>query len=58
MPVINVLRLNYSNRVIGIISLEKLFPSSIADTMYCFQNLMSDYNLFYIKANRNQNIMT
>ena len=27
------LRLNYSIRVIGIISLERLFPSSIADTM-------------------------
>ena len=27
------LRLNYSNMVIGIISLESFFPSSIADTM-------------------------
>ena len=33
MLVVNVLRLNYSNRVIGIISLERLFPSSIADTV-------------------------
>ena len=30
---------------------------SIADTMHCFQNSMSDYNLFYIKAYRNQNFM-
>ena len=33
MLVINVFRLKYSNRVIGITSLERLFPSSIADTM-------------------------
>ena len=29
-------------RVIGIISLERLFPSSVADTVNWFQNLMSD----------------
>ena len=33
---------NYSNRVIGIISLERLFPSSIADTTNWLQNSMSD----------------
>ena len=30
---------NFLNRVIGTISLERLFPSSIADTMNWFQNL-------------------
>ena len=45
------------NRVIGIISLEGLFPSSIADTMNWFQNSMSDLNLFYTKAYRNQDFM-
>ena len=34
-----------------------LFSSSIADTMICFQISMSAYNLFYIKAYRNQNFM-
>ena len=34
--------IDFSNRVIGIISLEMLFPSSIADTMNWFQNSMSD----------------
>ena len=40
MLVINALLLN-SNMVIGIISLERLFPSSIAATMNLFQNPMS-----------------
>ena len=31
-----------SNRVVGIISLQRFFPSSIADTMNWFQNSMSD----------------
>ena len=34
--------LNFSNRFIGIISLERLYPSSITDTMYWFQNSLSD----------------
>ena len=32
--------LNFSNRVIGILSLERLFQSSIADAMNWFQNSM------------------
>ena len=39
------------------LSLESLFPSSVADTMNWYQNLMSDEDLFYIKAYRNQNFM-
>ena len=39
---INVKLLNLSSRVIGIISLERLFPNSIADTINWFQNSMSD----------------
>ena len=54
MPLINVYQLNFSNGAIGIISLERYVPSSIADTMNWFQNSMSDLNLFYIKAHRNQ----
>ena len=42
MLVINVKLLNFLNRFIGIISLERLFPSSIADTMNRFKNSMSD----------------
>ena len=42
MLVIKASLLNFSNRVIGIISLERLFPSSIAATMNQFQNSMSD----------------
>ena len=37
--------------------LERLFPSYIADTMNWFKNSMSDQNIFYIKAYRNQNFM-
>ena len=33
MAMFHVAPLNYSNRIIGIISLESLFPSSIADTI-------------------------
>ena len=42
MLVIKASLLNFSNRVIGIISLERLFPRSIAATMNQFQNSMSD----------------
>ena len=42
MLVIKASLLNFSNRVIGIIRLERLFPSSIAATMNKFQNSMSD----------------
>ena len=42
MLVINALLLNFSNMVIGIISLERLFPSSIAATKNLFQNSMFD----------------
>ena len=42
MLVIKASLLNFSNRVIGIISLERLFPSSIAATMNKFQKSMSD----------------
>ena len=42
MLVINVILLNFSNRVIGDIRLERLFPSFIADTINWFQNSMSD----------------
>ena len=42
MLVINALLLNFSNMVIGIISLESLFPSSIAATINLFQNSMSN----------------
>ena len=43
MLVINVLLLNFSNKVIGIISLtERFVPSSIADIMNWFQNSKSD----------------
>ena len=42
MLVINVKLLNFSNRVTGIMSLERFFPSSIADTMNLFRNSMSD----------------
>ena len=42
MLVINALLLNFSNMVIGIISLERLFPSSITTTKNLLQNLMSD----------------
>ena len=38
----NVKLLNFTNRVVGIISLERRFPSSIAGTMNWFQNSMSD----------------
>ena len=38
--------LNFSNRVIGFISLERLFSSSIAHTMHLFQNSMSDIKKF------------
>ena len=44
-------------KVIGIISLERSFPSSIANTMNWFKNSMSDQNLFYMQAYRNQNFM-
>ena len=40
----------FSNRVIRIIRLERLIPSSIADTMNWFQNSMSVENLFYING--------
>ena len=49
--------LNFSNRFIGIISLERLFSSSIANTMNYFQNSVSHLNLFSNKAYRNQNFM-
>ena len=39
---INVQLLNVSDRVIGIISLERLFQSSIAETKNWFQNSMSE----------------
>ena len=39
---INASLLNFSNSVIGIISLEGLFPNYIAATMNQFQNSMSD----------------
>ena len=42
MLVINALLLNFSNMMIGIISLERLFPRSIAATINLFQNSMSD----------------
>ena len=42
MLMINASLLNFSNSVIGIISLEGLFPSYIAATMNQFQNSMSD----------------
>ena len=42
MLVINALLLNFSNMVIGIISLERLFRSYISATMNLFQNSMSD----------------
>ena len=42
MLMINASRLNFSKSVIGIISLEGLFPSYIATTMNQFQNSMSD----------------
>ena len=42
MRVINVLLLNLSNRFIGIISLDRLFPNSIVDTMNWFQNSVFD----------------
>ena len=57
MLVINASLLNFSNMVIGIISLEMLFPSSIVATMIRFRNFMSHENLFYIKAYRHQNLM-
>ena len=42
MLMINASLLNFSNSVIGIISLEGLFPSYIAATMNQLQNSMSD----------------
>ena len=42
MLMINASLLNFSKSVIGIISLEGLFPSYIATTMNQFQNSMSD----------------
>ena len=42
MLMINASLQNFSNSVIGIISLEGLFPSYIAATMNQFQNSMSD----------------
>ena len=38
MLVLNVKLINFSNRVIGIISFERLFPSFMVDTMNWFQN--------------------
>ena len=42
MLMINASQLNFSNSVIGIISLKGLFPSYIAATLNQFQNSMSD----------------
>ena len=47
MLIIDVQLLNFSNRVIRIISLERLFPSSIANTLYWLQNSMSDLNILH-----------
>ena len=46
MLMINASLLNFSNSVIGVISLEGLFPSYITATMNQFQNSMSEKNSF------------
>ena len=58
MLLMNVHLLNFSNRAIGTITLERHFPSSIADTMSWFQNSMSDLSVYFTsRPIQNQNFM-